>query len=270
MYLPGTIGELIGDLRKNRGWTQKELAEKADISESKLSRIESGETKNINCNAVVKLAKTLNVSTDYLLGLTTIRTTKQMDVEALGLSEMAAAKMLSRTFKTDILNRIIEHNRFPSLISLIDLYFSGAAYDGVAVKNELFSLAISMLGDYKKAHPEKGAEIFDDSVFINAQKSAKGEAELEQIRNIFIGILRDIRKDIESGIPATPTIAREMWNTMLAGLPVSETGEIRKPTSDEMAVLIANATGKYAALDEGGIGMLQQVAKQMIENAVKG
>ena len=48
MYLPGTIGDLIGDLRKNMDLNQKELAEKAGISESKLSRIESSETKNIN------------------------------------------------------------------------------------------------------------------------------------------------------------------------------------------------------------------------------
>ena len=86
MYLPGTIGDLIGDLRKNMDLNQKELAEKAGISESKLSRIESSETKNINCDTVVKIAKVLNVSTDYLLGLTTIRTPKQIDIEALGLS----------------------------------------------------------------------------------------------------------------------------------------------------------------------------------------
>ncbi len=31
MYLPGTIGDLIGDLRKNMDLNQKELAEKAGM-----------------------------------------------------------------------------------------------------------------------------------------------------------------------------------------------------------------------------------------------
>lgn len=270
MYLPGTTGDLIGDLRRNLGLNQKELAEQAGISESKLSRIESGETKNINCDTIIKLAKVFHVSTDYLLGLTTIRTPKQIDIQALGLSEKAATKMLSPIFKMDILNRLIEHNRFSSLITLIDVYFSGAANEGVAAKNELFGLAVSMLDDYKNAHPESAAEIFDDKVFINAQKSTKGEAELEQIRNIFIGILRDIRKDIKDGVPTTPVIAQELWGEMLAGLPTSEGGEIAKPTPDEMATLLANAVGQTGALDKSGIDMLQQVAKQMIENIEKG
>lgn len=269
MYLPGTIGDLIGDLRKNIDLNQKELAEKAGISESKLSRIESGETKNINCDTIIKIAKVLNVSTDYLLGLTTIREPKQIDVQALGLSEKAAAKMLSRTFKTEILNRLIEHNRFTSLITLIDVYFSGTATEGVAAKNELFNLTLSMLDDYKKGHPEKTAEVFDDKVLINAQKSAKGEAELEQIRNIFIGILRDIRKDIKDGKPTSPAIAQEMWQKILDGVPRSESGEIIKPTPDEMATLVANVVGQAGALDKGGKEMLQQVLLQMMENIGK-
>ena len=44
-HLSGSIGELIGDLRRNKGWSQKELAKRSGVTESTLSRIESGITK---------------------------------------------------------------------------------------------------------------------------------------------------------------------------------------------------------------------------------
>ena len=44
-HLPDSIGELIGDLRLNKGWSQKEFAKRLGITESRLSCIESGITK---------------------------------------------------------------------------------------------------------------------------------------------------------------------------------------------------------------------------------
>ena len=45
MYLLGTVGERIADLRSVKGWNQKELAKRMELAPSQLSRIESGETK---------------------------------------------------------------------------------------------------------------------------------------------------------------------------------------------------------------------------------
>lgn len=267
MYLPGTIGDLIGDLRKNMDLNQKELAEKAGISESKLSRIESSETKNINCDTVVKIAKVLNVSTDYLLGLTTIRTPKQIDIEALGLSEQAAVRLSSPMFKTEILNRLLEHKRFPYLMDLIAVYFSGAAAEGIMARNEIFSLAMSALEDFRKEQPEHSEEIHQDRVFINSQKLGKGEAELEQIKNTFISILKDIRKDMEEQKPTTPVVAREKWQQIMTQISDTVEKPAEQPTADDIAGLLAKGIGQTGMLDEDGIDMLQQVAKQMLEKS---
>lgn len=59
MYLPGSIHERIGDLRTSRGLQQKELAELVGISPSQISRIETGESKNITADTIAKLAKAL-------------------------------------------------------------------------------------------------------------------------------------------------------------------------------------------------------------------
>ena len=55
------IGETIYRLRKSRKMSQKELAEKADISDVHLSRIENG-VVSMNILTLVKLAKALSVT----------------------------------------------------------------------------------------------------------------------------------------------------------------------------------------------------------------
>ena len=117
-HLPGSIGELIGDLRHNKAWSQKGLAKRASVTESTLSRIESGITKQVDATALGKIAKALDTSTDFLVGLTPIRTPKHIDIIKRILSEEAARQLLSPAFKTEILNRLIEHPQFPYLLQL--------------------------------------------------------------------------------------------------------------------------------------------------------
>lgn len=130
-HLPGSIGELIGDLRRNKSWTQKELAKRSGVTESSLSRIESGITRQVDTVALGKIVIALDASTDYLLELSKIRTPKNIDVIKLGLSEEVARQLLSPTFKKEILNQLIEHPQFPYLLQLIDVYFSGTMVEGV-------------------------------------------------------------------------------------------------------------------------------------------
>ncbi|MFJ8268495.1 helix-turn-helix domain-containing protein [Peribacillus asahii] len=62
-----TIGERIVILRENKGWKQKELADKVDINVSVMNRIEKG-TRPLTDSEIVKIASVFEVSTDYLLG----------------------------------------------------------------------------------------------------------------------------------------------------------------------------------------------------------
>ena len=61
-----TFGEKLLKLRRARGWTQEELADRIDVTRQALSKWESDsalpDTKN-----VVALAKLFGVTTDYLL-----------------------------------------------------------------------------------------------------------------------------------------------------------------------------------------------------------
>ena len=82
VFLPGTIGERMKDLRTARGITIKELAEKAGLDYSTLSRIENGKIQKVADDVVLMLAKFFNVSTDFLLGLTNIPDKKNYPIRA--------------------------------------------------------------------------------------------------------------------------------------------------------------------------------------------
>lgn len=58
----------IKELRKERKWSQKELGEKVDVSESFISKVESGK-KQPSREVTAKIAEVFNITTDFLLGL---------------------------------------------------------------------------------------------------------------------------------------------------------------------------------------------------------
>jgi transcriptional regulator with XRE-family HTH domain len=61
-------------LRSERNLTLEQLAEKTGLSKSALGNYESNDFKDISPFAIVKLSEFYGVSTDYLLGLTDVKT----------------------------------------------------------------------------------------------------------------------------------------------------------------------------------------------------
>ena len=63
-----TFGDRLRHERESRGWTQKQLAEKARVPQETISRLETGKHRGPQIEVAVKLAKALKVSLDYLAG----------------------------------------------------------------------------------------------------------------------------------------------------------------------------------------------------------
>lgn len=70
----------IAELRKERGWTQENLADKLHVSTSVIGHCERG--RNIPIDILCQIAKCFETSTDYLLGLTDSKTPRK-DYRAL-------------------------------------------------------------------------------------------------------------------------------------------------------------------------------------------
>ena len=138
------------------------------------------------------------VSTDYILGFSTLSVRKSYDISELGLSEGAVRGLVAGTVDVQILNRLLEHRNFPKLMDLIRIYFQDTAAKGIMARNQLIELETASLSDLMKEHPEHRAEAKQDLQLLNAQKMGEHEAEIEKIKNVFLAILRDIKKDMDN------------------------------------------------------------------------
>ena len=260
-----TVSERIGDLRVAKGLSQKELCKLIDITPSQLSRIESGETKNISVEVLLKLSKEFNVSTDYILGLTNISTKKNYDVSEIGLSEGAVRAFISNSVDMKLLNKIVEHKHFPYLMVLIKRYYDGDTATGIANLNDIYDFATATIADFAKENPEHKDEARDDIRNIKSAKMGENEAILGKINSTFMAIIRDIKS--EDGNKTTSTIAttefmQGVWE-QLADKPRDEI------TEEDVSTAITNMIKKKTDLDGVGATMFQKLMLRLLKKSQK-
>jgi transcriptional regulator with XRE-family HTH domain len=107
---PKKIGERIKKIRKEKGFTQVELAQKTGIAQNYISSYEIGRRK-AQYDALANLALALNVSIDSLLGIEEVESDKSLE--------------------SNLLKRMKNIQRLPSaqksaLIKTIDMYLKAA------------------------------------------------------------------------------------------------------------------------------------------------
>ena len=79
-----TIGEIISYLRKEKGMTQNDLAQKMSVTDKAVSKWE----RNLSCpdvNSIPKLAEILGTTVDELLNATSKQEKSKFNMEALKL-----------------------------------------------------------------------------------------------------------------------------------------------------------------------------------------
>ena len=85
------IGQQIRKIRKAHGFSQEELAEKANISATQMSHIETGNTK-LSLPVLVDIAAALEVRTDDLLNNNPVAATSSAMDEIASVLERCTAK----------------------------------------------------------------------------------------------------------------------------------------------------------------------------------
>lgn len=123
-----TLGERIADTLLKQGKTQTDLCNEIGMKTSTLNAIITGERKNPRIETIVPIAKGLNTSLDYLLGLSD---TSSVNVELkdikrkTGLSETVLNKFIKRQLKEneiETLNLILESDIIDELLRRFKKY----------------------------------------------------------------------------------------------------------------------------------------------------
>ena len=66
----GTLGDVLRAQREKLNMNQRQLARASGITPATISRLESGQVKELKSEALKRLADALNVTVDYLVGRT--------------------------------------------------------------------------------------------------------------------------------------------------------------------------------------------------------
>ncbi len=153
------LPDLYSDLRNEKGLSQTELANKLNCNKQLISKLESGE-RSLSMTMLKAYADFFNVSTDYLLGLTGIKTkdTELKTVsEYIGLNEEAAEKLHEigmrnkLTANSDTLSALIEDVDFKYFLALLaaKMCADSSLTKTIDVGNARIEIKTSDLNDYE-------------------------------------------------------------------------------------------------------------------------
>lgn len=97
------VGDRIRELRKAKGMTQGELAKKLGLKDSAIAKYENGRVENIKRSVLSEMAKILDCSPVYLLGIDSMdfvisEDEKQIVIEYRNMDD-ENKKMFSRMLK---------------------------------------------------------------------------------------------------------------------------------------------------------------------------
>ena len=132
-----TMGEKIKDLRVERRMTTKQLPQETGISEAVLNGLENDNGRDVGYSRIIDLAKFFDVPTDYLLGFTESRITKNIELKQLGLTDKAIEVLLAKRQDNALVSQLIEHSEFSNLINAIDIYVKQLAAKSINTINNL-------------------------------------------------------------------------------------------------------------------------------------
>ena len=194
--------------------------------------------------------------------MTPISVPKNYDISQLGLSEEVIRRLILKTIDPDILNRLLEHEQFPKLCTLIKNYFNNTIANGIMARNQIIDLATEPLAELMSAEPSKRAELIKDISFLNYAKIQRNEGDVEKIKNILMKIIREIKENITTQQPTGAIATAEAVKGIRDSLPDKPQSEL---TTDDVSAAMAAYVGKVIPMDESTSVLLQQLTKQMLE-----
>ena len=241
-----TMGEKIKDLRVERRMTTKQLAQATGISEAVLNGLENDNGRDVGYSRIIDLAKFFDVPTDYLLGFTESRITKNIELKQLGLTDKAIEVLLAKRQDNELLSKLIEHREFANMINAIDLYVRQLAANSINTINNLTAVVQRGVENYTAGMgmPEGYSEAM---TYINKTKVNEDEFLRYRITERFNQILRDVYDD--NAVNASPVIppaiaeTNEIAGHMVDILDKVRSGEIRLDCPEDAMELLAERMG---------------------------
>ena len=262
VFLPAAVRDRIWDLLKERKVTQAELATKIGCSESSLSRFISGKTDKLGDESIIRIAKAFNVSTDFLLGVTTVPDRKNYEIGELGLSAQAARNLYTGKANAQVVNYLLESPRFLELTYTLEQYFNDTLAAGYAAQNQLYTTLSSLVR--KTVKTTAAAQAAKE---ISRLKTPVYQADLATIENQFMLAVKEVKKEIGNDFAAiqamTDAKAEAMFSEIMKGQDTENPTVAPEFVSNLITGCIAGADG----VDPDALNRLSQALTDVFQSA---
>ena len=240
-----TMGEKIKDLRVERRMTTKQLAQATGISEAVLNGLENDNGRDVGYSRIIDLAKFFKVPTDFLLGFTESRITKNIELKQLGLTDKAIEVLLAKRQDNALISQLIEHREFSNLINAIDIYVKQLAAKSINTINKLTAVVQRGVENYAAAGQPEG---YDDAMkYINETKVNEDEFLRYRITERFNQILRDLYAEnnasVKEQVPPIISETNAISGYMVEILDKVKSGEVQLDSPEQAAMLLAERMG---------------------------
>ena len=244
VFLPGNIRQRLFDLMKHNNVSQTELARKIGCNDSLLSRFLSEKTDKLGDENIIRIARAFNVSTDFLLGVTTVPDRKNYEIDELGLSAQAARNLYTGKANALVVNYLLESPRFLELTYILEQYFNDTVATGYAAQNQLYATLSSLTR--KSAKTKAAAQAANE---INRLKTPVYQADLATIENQFMLAVKEVKKEIGNDFAAIRAMTAEEAERMFSEITKGQDMENLTVTPQQTSDMIVGSVAGMGCVD---------------------
>lgn len=244
VFLPGNIRQRLFDLMKHNNVSQTELARKIGCNDSLLSRFLSEKTDKLGDENIIRIARAFNVSTDFLLGVTTVPDRKNYEIDELGLSAQAARNLYTGKANAQVVNYLLESPRFLELTYILEQYFNDTVAAGYAAQNQLYATLSSLTR--KSAKTKAAAQAANE---INRLKTPVYQADLATIESQFMLAVKEVKKEIGNDFAAIRAMTAEETERMFTEITKGQDMENLTVTPQQTSDMIVGSVAGMGCVD---------------------
>ena len=244
VFLPGNIRQRLLDLMKHNNVSQTELARKIGCNDSLLSRFLSEKTDKLGDENIIRIARAFNVSTDFLLGVTTVPDRKNYEIDELGLSAQAARNLCTGKANAQVVNYLLESPRFLELTYILEQYFNDTVAAGYAAQNQLYTTLSSLMR--KSVKTKAAAQAANE---INRLKTPVYQADLATIESQFMMAVKEVKKEIGNDFAAIRAMTAEETERMFTEITKGQDMENLTVTPQQTSDMIVGSVAGMGCVD---------------------
>lgn len=231
MEIKLTMGEKLKDLRIEKRLTTKQVSQMTGISEAVYNGLENDSERDTGYSRIIALAKFYDVPTDYLLGFTESRITKNIELKQLHLSDKAIEILMSGKQNNHLISDLIEHKEFTNLINSIDVYVRQLAAPHIGTVNNMLTIAQRGIENYYSDSKPKPDDFDSAMNYLNETVVNEDDFLRFRISERFNQILRDVyelyKSSVGEKIPRNKNSINEMTVGILEVIDKIKSGEVK-------------------------------------------